>query len=254
MRTKRVFLRRNDEPTGPAGFTLVELLVVVAMTMVLTALLLPALSGAKERARRSVCKNNLHQLYVVCDMYAANNSDVLPSAADNEGQYHSIRLSDETFTNLVSIFAAGNSNIFYCPNLDYNGAAVSILSHDQFGYIIGYSYLADDVVPSRPELPNGGIQPVKLGAGFSTNQLLADANYWTLAQNGAIPLMRVAPHTGAGAAMAAGAASDPAATNSASVGAVGGNVELFDGSVSWRAIKSMQTFQASSLPDAFGSR
>ena len=145
MKTKRVFRRRNDKPTGSAGFTLVELMVVVAMTAVLTALLLPALSGAKEKARRAVCKNNLHQLYVAFDMYAGNNSDILPSAADNNGDYHSIRLSDQTFTNLVVVYAGGNRNIFYCPNLDF-GAGVSVLgSHDTNGYIIGYSYLADDV-------------------------------------------------------------------------------------------------------------
>ncbi|MGD0815096.1 MAG: type II secretion system protein [Verrucomicrobiota bacterium] len=253
MKTKRVFLRRNDEPVDSAGFTLVELMVVIAMTLILTALLLPALSGAKEKARRAVCKNNLHQLYVGFDLYAANNADVLPSAADNDNQYHSIRLSDQTFTNLVQTYTAGSSNIFYCPNLDFGGSSYNIPFHDQYGFIIGYSYLADDVVPGKPGDPYS-LAPVKLSASASTNELLADANYWTLAEDGAVPLMRIAPHTSAGAAMAQGSPSSAAATNSASLGAMGGNVELFDGSVNWRTVKTMQTYTASSVDDAFGSK
>jgi prepilin-type N-terminal cleavage/methylation domain-containing protein len=253
MNTQRVFHRRNDEPTGSTGFTLVELMVVIAMTAVLTALLLPALSGAKEKARRAVCKNNLHQLYVAFDMYAGNNSDVLPSAADNNGNYHSIRLSDQTFTNLVG-FAGGNSNIFYCPNLDFGDGVKGVASHDEYGYIIGYSYLADDVVTSGKLGVDYTLAPVKLSATAPTNELLADANYWTLAQNASIPLMKMAPHTAAGAALAQGVSPGAGATNSAGIGAMGGNIETFDGSVNWRTISSMQTFSASSINDAFGNR
>ena len=252
MKTQRVFRRRNDEPSGSAGFTLVELMVVIAMTAILTALLLPALSGAKEKTRRAVCKGNLHQLYLVCENYANDNMDVLPSAADDIGNYHSIRLSDETFTDLVMNYAGGNSNIFYCPNLVFGTGPNSMTFHDAYGYIIGYSYLADDIVPGKPGV-DYTLAPVKLTAA-ATNELMADANYWTLAQNGSVPLVKMAPHTAAGAAMSQQSSSSSAgATNSASIGAMGGNIELFDGSVNWRTINSMQTFSASSVNDAYGN-
>ena len=79
MKSQRVFHRRNDEQTGSAGFTLVELVVVIAMTAVLTALLLPALSGAKEKARRAVCKSNLGQLYLVCMNFANETRTFCPA-------------------------------------------------------------------------------------------------------------------------------------------------------------------------------
>ena len=60
------------------GFTLIELLIVVAIIATLAAMLLPALRSAREAARKSVCSNNLRQLYIATINYASDNGDWLP--------------------------------------------------------------------------------------------------------------------------------------------------------------------------------
>src|SRR5687767_1697673 len=65
-----------------AAFTLVELLVVVAIIALLIAILLPVLSRAKEQSRGVACKSNQRQLAMAFLLFAQDNKGQLP------GNYH----------------------------------------------------------------------------------------------------------------------------------------------------------------------
>lgn len=122
------------------GFTLVELLVIIAIIGVLTSLLLPALGKARSLAGRTACLNNLRQFGVAWKMYADDNDDylvesfpgsttpnpyawVLGSLTNING---AISLPLITRGNLFSYL--DNSSVYHCPTdkgVQVNGQKVA---------------------------------------------------------------------------------------------------------------------------------
>jgi prepilin-type N-terminal cleavage/methylation domain-containing protein/prepilin-type processing-associated H-X9-DG protein len=66
--------------TRDRGFTLVELLTVIAVLAILATMLLPVLAKAREQARRTVCISNMHQIGLAMILYLDENMDTFPAA------------------------------------------------------------------------------------------------------------------------------------------------------------------------------
>ena len=64
------------------AFTLIELLIVLAVIGVLAALLLPSISKAKEAGRATACLSNLHQIGIALQLYVQDNNNKLPFMRD----------------------------------------------------------------------------------------------------------------------------------------------------------------------------
>ena len=79
---RRQVARREIQLFASPAFTLIELLVVIAIIAILAAMLLPALSRAKESGKRIACINNLHQLNLSGQIYKDDNQGVYPPRSE----------------------------------------------------------------------------------------------------------------------------------------------------------------------------
>lgn len=95
------------------AFTLVELLVAIAIIAIIAALLFPVLSAAKARAQRTVCMNHLRQIGLDIHLYATDFQDSAPKTAFTSNSASMYLDGDTAFKEVLE--TQNISNLFNCP-------------------------------------------------------------------------------------------------------------------------------------------
>ncbi len=110
-----------QKPFGGAiagAFTLIELLVVIAIIAILAAMLLPALSAAKQKAYTIQCLNNAKQIGLATFVYAGDNGDYYPYGVDikNDATWSDLTAWHFLLLPFVSGHTNSGSKVYVCPS------------------------------------------------------------------------------------------------------------------------------------------
>jgi prepilin-type N-terminal cleavage/methylation domain-containing protein len=144
------------------GFSLAEVLVVIAIIALLAALLLPALSRSKASAQRTYCLNNLRQIGIGVQLYAADHGDTLPAASNVTGRVMTTNHWGVFYRRLINSYVARPASspqdkLFACPAdtfcYDFPSSAYKAESlHDQpITDYSSYGFNGANGSPYRPE-------------------------------------------------------------------------------------------------------
>jgi prepilin-type N-terminal cleavage/methylation domain-containing protein len=101
---------KNTNLSKKTGFAMAELMVVIAVLSILMVLLLPVFAAAQDRAHRSICTSNLHQVALALKMYANDYDGVYPLNHPNSHPQ-----KKQCVWDMLAPYAR-NPQIFHCPD------------------------------------------------------------------------------------------------------------------------------------------
>lgn len=216
-------------PRVAAGFTLIEMLLVVAILSLLISILMPTLSQSRESASIVVCKNNQHQVHTAISAYAAGNQRRFPyDTVMPNGPW----LWDLTRTTTEELIASagGKVDIFFCPSNPQQNASIHWNYSGNYR-VLGYFFLFKRASGQAATFNLAGgkqwVRSFSSQQNHSTQELITDANLASGSNFSQIIGGSPIPHRSSHLDAKTGQPT-------------GGNILFLDGHVEWRPFKEMQ--------------
>jgi prepilin-type N-terminal cleavage/methylation domain-containing protein len=167
-------IRVSDNELRPPhrrrGFTLVELLVVIAMIALLIAMLLPTLAASREAANRVQCASNLRSIGQIVYAFARDHGDRVPETQDTPhsgaGGWFPTWMYTKDYFSLVDDYGA-DQTLFICPSSDLAQTGPSGFLYGQGSELAARATL--DLLPDNPKTVAEGEQdltPYWMGIGY----------------------------------------------------------------------------------------